>query len=118
MIRWNDATYQINPGVHSYLFSEDKKIDKKLYFSDDKSRILTVFQKSTPDYLPIYGKDNQDNYDSYGKQVVSQNEQFSKNIVDNNLVISLVREKCRTKIYTHCQICQNKIDFKWKRAVR
>ncbi|MBO6326288.1 hypothetical protein ACFC6Q_04400 [Enterococcus gallinarum] len=97
MIRWNDAAYHINPGVHSYVFSEDKKIDKKLYFSDDKSRILTVFQKTTPDYLPIYGKDNQDNYDSYGKQVVSQNEQFNKNIVDNNLVISWYGEKAGLK---------------------
>lgn len=87
---WHVAEQPIQGSRHTYLYSEEIEELKASFFNQDKSKTLSLIQKSTPDYLPIYEENPLNKYDQYKSLVINQNESddFKKEVVNGELNVT------------------------------
>lgn len=80
--------YVLKNSKHVYLI-EDYQITRASLFEQDKSKLLQVIQKATPDYLPIYGNlTGKNTYVLYAHQLILPNVGVEKNIVNGKLTLT------------------------------
>jgi len=88
MNEWNTEKRMVQTGrKHLFIQTTDKKELKKAVHSSDFTTLLTLVEKSTPDYLPIYQQNNKNNYRQYEQHILAINHQFKKYVKNHKLYV-------------------------------
>ncbi len=76
---------------HTSFTAESEQV-KASFFDADMSKSLSMWQKSTPDYLPMIGKTSENKYDAYERLIIKQNPYFRKTVTNDQLIVSWIGE--------------------------